>query len=126
MSLRRFGLAAICAAMLVCTAGLGTAAAAPYGTQVEIESGGPKGAEGEVTSGQPKCLRGRSVTLYMVDTATGGLVEIAKTVTDANGNWEIEVDLFAGEYVVKVDSKPVKAKGKRRSCRSARSLRTQL
>jgi hypothetical protein len=128
MGLRRFGLAAVLAALVTLTAGFGSAAAktTSYGTRVAIDAGGIRGAEGHVASGQPRCLRGRTVTLFVEDESSGDLVMIATAVTDANGNWEVVVQLSAGEYLAKVESKQVKVKGKRRTCRGARSMRKFL
>jgi len=128
MELRRFGLVAVLAASLTLIAGSGGAAAktTSYGTQVTIDAGGIRGAEGHVASGQLRCLRGRTVTLFIEDESSGELVMIATAVTDANGNWEIVVQLSAGEYLAKVESKQVKVKGKRRTCRGARSMRKFL
>jgi hypothetical protein len=128
MELRRLALLAILAALLTLTVGSAGAAAktTSYGTQVTIDAGGINGAEGHLSSAQPKCLRGRTVTLFVEDESSGDLVMIATAVSDADGDWEIVLQLSAGEYLAKVESKQVRVKGKRRTCRSARSMRKFL
>ena len=128
MELRRLGIAIALAALLTLGAGLGTADAhkISFGSQVAIDEGGPKGAEGHVSSGQPKCLFGRRVILYIVDLQTGDLIEIDAVITDREGDWEVEEDLFAGDYVARVTPRTVKVHGKPHRCRGDRSLQMRL
>jgi hypothetical protein len=124
--MRRIGLTAIAAAVLALVAGPTAAGANSYPTQVKIDVGGPTGAEGHVTSPLAKCRSGRRVSLWVEDPTTGNLVEIDSTTTTPKGDWVVIADLFAGEYIAKVESKKVKAKGKQHTCKGGRSARKHL
>jgi hypothetical protein len=86
---------------------------AGYATKVKIDEGGPKGASGHVSSNQHKCLRGRE--------ATGDLERIGAATTNGDGEWEVEEDLFAGDYVAKVASRVIFVHGMRHTCSAGRS-----
>jgi hypothetical protein len=122
MNLRRLAPTFLLTALLILALGTGIAVAlASYGTKVKIDEGGPKGASGHISSSQHKCLRGRRVTLFVENEATGELERIGTATTDGDGNWEVEEDLFAGDYVAKVASKPTVVHGMRHTCRGGRS-----
>jgi hypothetical protein len=127
MNLRRFGSAVALAALLALALGVGTAGAtASFATKVKIDEGGPKGASGHVSSKQKKCLRDRRVTLLVEDEATGELDKIGTTTTNRQGEWEVDVDLFAGKYVAKVISRIIYLHGMSYTCRGGISLETRL
>jgi hypothetical protein len=126
-SLKSLTALAIAAALLLAV-GVGVAGAhkASFASQVTIDGGGPKGAEGNVSSSQAKCLKGRYVVLYVLDPVDGELLEIDVVTTDADGDWEVEENLFAGEYVAKVRPRRVTIHGKPHRCRGDLSLRMML
>jgi hypothetical protein len=127
MDVRRLAPAFLLTALLALALGAGTAAAlAGYATKVKIDEGGPKGASGHVSSSQHKCLRGRRVTLFIENEATGDLERIGSATTNREGEWEVEEDLFAGDYVAKVAAKTILFHGMRHSCRGSRSLTKHL
>jgi hypothetical protein len=126
MNLRRFGFTAVLVALLALALGVGNAGAASFATKVKIDDGGPKGASGHVSSKQKKCLRGRRVTLFVEDEATGKLDKIGTDTTDADGDWAVEEDLFAGNYVAKVISRIIYLHGMSYTCRGGLSLETRL
>jgi hypothetical protein len=127
MDMRRLAPAFLLTALLGLALGAGVAAAlAGYATKVKIDEGGPKGASGHVSSSQHKCLRGRRVTLFVENEATGDLEKIGSATTSADGDWEVEEDLFAGDYVAKVAAKTIQVHGMRHTCRGARSLTRHL
>jgi hypothetical protein len=126
MNRRRLSLLFLSTALLA-LAFLPTAASAnSYGSQVTIDQGGPKGASGHVSSKQKRCRRGRRVSLFVEDPATGELVKVGTATTDGAGEWEVEVDLFAGDYVAKVALKIVYIHGMSHTCRGDRSLTQRL
>lgn len=123
MKLRRFGFLAVLAALSLFIVGLGTAGAhkASFPTRVVIDSGGPDGADGHIVSKRAKCLEGREVSLFVKDPASGKLLLVGTAVTDGDGEWSIEAELFAGQYVAKVDGKQTMVHGKPHSCKRGRS-----
>lgn len=127
MNLRRLAPAFALAALLTLALGAGSAPGlASFGTKVKIDEGGPKGASGHVSSGQHKCLRGRRVTLFVENDGTGELERIGSATTNGDGEWEVEEDLFAGDYVAKVAAKTILFHGMRHTCRGGRSLKKHL
>jgi hypothetical protein len=126
MKLRGFAPIALLATLLALALVPGAATASSFGSQVTIDQGGPKGAEGHVSSKQKRCRRGRVVNLFVEDEATGDLVKVGTARTNAAGEWEIEVDLFAGNYVAKVTLKVVNFHGMSYTCRGDRSPRKHL
>jgi hypothetical protein len=127
MYLRRIAPAFVLTALLTLALGAGGALGfASFGTKVKIDEGGPRGASGHVSSSQHKCLRGRRVTLFVEDEATGELDRIGSATTDGEGDWEVEEDLFAGDYVAKVAGKLIFLHGMRHTCRGGRSLTKHL
>lgn len=123
MYLRRVGVLAALAAISVLVVGLGTAGAhkVAFPTRVVIDSGGPDGAEGRVVSKREGCLGGREVSLYFRDPASGKLMLVGTAVTDGDGNWEIDAELFAGQYVAKVTADQTMVHGKPHRCNRGRS-----
>jgi len=127
MNLRKLASAFALTALLALAFGAGGASGlASFGTKVKIDEGGPKGASGHVSSSQHKCLSGRRVTLFIENEATGDLERIGSATTDGKGEWEVEEDLFAGDYVAKVASKLIFLHGMRHTCRGSRSLTRHL
>jgi hypothetical protein len=126
MSLRRFGLTLVLTALLALAFAPAGATAASYGTQVRIDDGGPKGASGHLSSKQKKCLRGRRVTLWYENDATDDLEKIGADTTDAEGDWEVEESLFAGNYIARVAARVIFLHGMRHTCRAALSLKVHL
>lgn len=126
MNLRRFAPVALLAALLTLALVPAAATANSSGSQVTIDEGGPKGASGHVSSKQKRCRRGRVVNLFVEDEATGKLVKVGTARTNADGEWEIEVDLFAGNYVAKVTVKVIQIHGMSYTCRGDRSPRKHL
>jgi hypothetical protein len=122
MHSRSLGIGAIVASLAL---GVGSAAGFNGATSITLDRGGPNGAEGHLTAG-PKCEAGRKVTLYLVDPSTGYLKKIGSDLTDSSGDWEVHASLFKGDYKAAVDNKSVRVHGKRKTCRSARSLSVHL
>ncbi len=127
MYLRKLATAFVLTALVVLALGAACSVAlAGYATKVKIDEGGPKGASGHLSSPQHKCLRGRRVTLFVENEATGDLERIGSATTNGEGEWEVEEDLFAGDYVAKVAAKTIMVHGMRHSCRGGRSLTKHL
>ena len=99
---------------------------ASHGTKVRIDQGGPKGASGHVSSNQRRCVSGRRVVLFVEDEITGELERIGSASTDREGEWEVEEDLFEGDYIAKVAAKIFFFHGMRHSCAGGRSLKKHL
>lgn len=122
MYLRRAALLALLAAVATLLVGFGTASAhkAAYPTRVVIQGGGPEGAHGVIKSKQAGCLEGREVRLY-VKGMGGRLILVGATTTDSGGNWTIEAELFAGQYVAKVTADETTVHGNPHRCKRGRS-----
>jgi hypothetical protein len=123
MYLRRVGIVAVLTALSLLVVGLGAAGAhkASFPTRVVIEKGGPEGASGHVSSKRSQCLGGREVSLYIKDPASGKLLLVGATVTDGDGNWSIEAELFEGQYVAKVTADKTTVHGESHRCKRGRS-----
>jgi len=123
MDFRRLGLVATLATLLLLVAAIGTAGAhrAAFPSPVVITSGGPDGAEGRVKAKEDGCLEGRQVSLYFRDPASHKLVLVGTATTDSDGEWTIEVDLFAGTYVAKVSADTTTIHGMQHRCKPGRS-----
>ncbi len=102
-------------------------------TTADITSGGPTGAEGTVSSPQAFCERGRRVELFRQNEADPNTPTTFGTdVTDRNGNWRVDADLFSGNYYVRVAPKPAanaskkKKKKHRHRCKGTTSAPEHL
>lgn len=128
VALRRLCLAGLLTLALML--GWGTAPADAHksgaSSQVTIDDGGPNGASGHVSSSQPKCERGRRVILYVVDPSYGQLNEVGRATTDRDGEWALEANLLAGQYVAKVLARTVRVHAMPYACRVDLSLRMRL
>jgi hypothetical protein len=74
-------------------------------TKIKLTHGGAEGVEGKVSSKEPKCEKRRKVSLYFL--GDSGRELIAKTRTDANGDFAIHASLLAGQYQAAVAEKDI-------------------
>jgi hypothetical protein len=92
--------------------------------RAKIHDGGPSGANGSVTSSISVCEKNRLVRLYMEQDGPDEM--FGSDRTDAQGMWDVDADLFAGSYYVRVVRKHLTRDGHDHDCLPLKSISVRL
>ena len=132
-TIRTRSFAAVIAALLLAATvvvGVGGSAGAHVqgiDTRAVIKGGGPWGAVGLLKSDVRRCLGDRPVSLWMDMGEEGPPQKVGEDMSDGDGFFLIEENLFAGDYFVRAPAKPlVNDADHEHICRRAVSAKVRL